>query len=240
MNIIIFLLFSCMFALNLYGTILEFTLSLRDTHDAPILLVFVFIGTVFVAISRLTNPNLFELVSGNFFRFKSIEKSYNEELRLGILSRFLMSLNFIFSFSLCSYLILRDQVDSTFDVELSLCISVVYYSIISWGHNIVKLFYDSTLFFDNLSFIGRSHINFVGLFFLIFSLIWVLNPVLSTMLITFFISIVSFLHIIRIFKGLNFCFLENIKWYYLILYLCAVEFLPFMVLAKILIIKSIQ
>jgi len=182
MTVIFFLLFSWMFPLNLQNNLPEYVLHSRNTNETTLLLIFIFVGAVFVAVSRLTNPNLFELVSNNFFRFKSIDKSFKEELRLGILSRFLMSINFIFSFSLCCYLLIdhKDQVLN--GVTVSMYISIIYFIVVIWGHNVLRLFFDSNHLIDNFYFIGRSHVNFVGLFFLIFALIWVLKPELNNTL----------------------------------------------------------
>ena len=237
MLIIIFLLFSCMFLLDILSDQTEIVLHPRDTNETTFLLTLVFTGTVFVAISRLTNPNLFELVSNNFFRFKSIDKSYSEDLRLGILSRIMMSLNFIFSLSLCFYLLFQNiRFDSTI-LGITILIATFYFTNIVWGHNLIRLFNDSSYLMENLSFNGRSYINFVGLFLLSFSLIWILNPGLNNILLITFFIVMSFLHMIRIFKGLNFSFQLKIKWYYLILYLCTVEILPIMVLGKVLVNK---
>ena len=224
-------------ALILLDVSQEIALQPRDSNQTSMLLLLVFIGTVFVALSRLTNPNLFELVLRNFFRMKSVDKSYNEELRLGILSRVLMSFNFIYSLFLCAYLVISKSFDSDLTIEMSLLISILYFLVIFIGHNTTRLFLQSNFLQDNFSFISASHVNFVGLFFLSFALLWILNQPYDTVFIRLFLWLVPLLHSVRIIKGLNFCFRVKIRWYYLILYLCTIEILPFVFLVKILMLK---
>ena len=214
------------------------TLQPRDSNETTVLLVLVFIGTVFVALSRLTNPNLFELVTRNFFRLKSVDKSYNEELRLGILSRVLMSINFIYSLGICAYLIFSKSFDWDINIEMSILSSVLYFIVIYLGHYSTRIFLQSNFLNDNFSFISTSHVNFVGMFFLSFALVWILNPSFDYVFIQLFLWLVPLLHSVRIIKGLNFCFRAKIRWYYLILYLCTIEILPFIFMVKILILKT--
>jgi hypothetical protein len=64
-------------------------------------------------------------------------------------------------------------------------------------------------------------------------LIWAFNPSFSAYFSTIFLGIMGFILFFRIYRGIVEAFQQGISWYYIILYFCTFEILPYYLLLQV-------
>lgn len=67
---------------------------------------------------------------------------------------------------------------------------------------------------------------FIGLLFLPILVVWMINPYMSVGLMNLLIGVFFVFYILKIIRGILIAKRNNTPWYYIILYLCNLEFLP--------------
>jgi hypothetical protein len=78
------------------------------------------------------------------------------------------------------------------------------------------------------SFITTLSLNqFFGLFLSLFSLLWIMNPEFNTVYVVIFGLLLVLQYFMRVLKNTIAILINGVPWYYLILYFCTLEILPF-------------
>ena len=189
-------------------------------------LLFLFLGVAFIGMARLSHSKTINSAFGTLLNFKT-EVAFNDSIKIHPTGSFFLILNFLFSIALLLFLatnaVFKDDLSHyLFSFGLATVILLIYLI----GIYLVGFITSHT---SKLP-IGHLHnLNFIhicGLAALILDLPWLLNSQWNMQFSVFAISIFSLLYVIRLIKITSFAFQENISWYYIILYLCTLEFFP--------------
>jgi hypothetical protein len=70
----------------------------------------------------------------------------------------------------------------------------------------------------------------LGLFYFIYALVWVLNSSYHEALLSLIVWTFVLESVLRLIKSVKTVYGHGVSWYYIILYLCTLEILPFFVL----------
>lgn len=203
---------------------LSFKLTERDNQSSTIVLVCLLLCFAFVALGKLNNPDLFRYVTKSFFSLKLQESDFNDESRLKLGTSLLLNLNFIITSTICFFLFFSHDFSTTNAFFYSLIISLYFIIIQQLGFRLTSFLSGEIQIMHYLGSITKQIWHFSGLILLIVALAWSLNTNLnfSFLYLIFFIA----LYIIRLIKGVFISFKIGFRWYYLIVYLCTLEFLP--------------
>ena len=201
---------------------LVFRNSLYDSYQLLIL----FLGVAFIGMARLSNAKTINSAFGTLVNFKT-EVTFNDAIKIHPIGSFFLLLNFLFSASLLLLLATQSFFTNSFEHYLfSFGLALVILLIYLVGIYLVGFItsFSSKLpvgFLHNLNFL-----HICGLAALIIDLPWLLNSQWNVQFSILALIVFSILYIIRVIKTISFAFQEKISWYYIILYLCTLEFFP--------------
>ena len=211
----------------------KFELLERQTHLTSILLFVILICSAIVGAGRINNPNFFTVISSGFFKFKTQDKSFNENMRISQVANIALVINFIVSISLCFFLMLFEKNNYSFAAISGILLVGFLILLQQVGFRVASIFSGQTGISENGALITRQTWFFSGILYLLLSLLWLLNLKFKTIFVVVFISILAISSLIRILKGLVFGFWGGFSWYYIFLYLCTFEILPVFILNKL-------
>ena len=211
----------------------KFELLERETHLTSVLLFVILACTAIVGAGRINNPNFFLAISSGFFRLKSQDKTFNDNLRISQGANIALYINFIASLSLCFFLMLFDQNNYSFAAISGLTLTGFLMVLQQVGFRITSVFSGQTVISEFGALITKQIWFFSGILYLLLSLLWLLNLKFKPIFIFVFLSILVISSLIRIFKGLLLAFWSGFSWYYIFLYLCTFEILPVFILNKL-------
>ena len=204
----------------------ELKLLEREMPLSTILLPIVIISFFLVGWSGMRTVGFITILIKNFLRISPKESEFTESLKITIGSTILLFFNFFLSLTTCFFLLLNDHLPMIQSSGFAILTSAVFIFIQQFGYRFVSFLSGETAVLDNISTINRNTWQFGGILLLILATIWTLNLQLYKIMSFCFLIILFLLLILRIVKGLSLTFKKRIKWYYFILYLCALEILP--------------
>ena len=222
------ILFMISFALIQTGELVTRN-SLYDSYQLLILVL----GVAFLGMARLSNSKTISSAVGTLLNFKT-EVTFNDSIKIHPIGSFFLVLNFLFSASLLLLLSTQSFFDNSMSHYLFSCgLALVILLIYLIGIYLVGFItsYSSKLpvgFLHNLNFI-----HICGLAALIIDLPWLLNAQWNVQFSILALIVFSILYVIRLIKITSFAFQEKISWYYIILYLCTLEFFPVYMFAHV-------
>lgn len=211
----------------------EFELLERNTQLTTILLTISLISTVLVGLSTFGVQNLMVSLIQNFFRLNQKEKEFKEALKVGIGSGALLFLNFIVSFTLCGFLFFQNNFDGLLTWLISFGITFSFIILQIFGYRFVAFVSGTKEIVEGISIINKNTWQFGGILLLMLSYLWILDSKNEMIYRIVFISVIGFMVLLRVIKGILFSLNRRISWYYFILYLCTLEILPAIVLLKV-------
>ena len=118
-------------------------------------------------------------------------------------------------------------------VFFSIISSLVFLFIQQFGYRFVSFLSGEKEVSEAVTTINRNTWQFGGMLLLILSILWILNFKHAEVLSYSFFILLFLMLILRMIKGLLLTFKKRIKWYYFILYLCALEILPAFIFLKL-------
>jgi hypothetical protein len=189
-------------------------------------LLLLFLGLAFIGMARLSHSKTISSAFGTLLNFKT-EIAFNDSIKTHPGGSFFLILNFLFSSSLLFFLasssvFKNDLTHYVFSFGLSAVILLIYLI----GIYLVGFITSYTAKLP----IGLLHnLNFIhicGIAALIIDLPWLLNSEWNAQFSIFAILLFSLVYLLRLIKITAFAVQENISWYYIILYLCTLEFFP--------------
>lgn len=210
--------------------LLQFELELRNETVSIFYFVLLFASLSLISAARMINGNIFKVVVVGHFRVVAIRSFLKENLSLNRTSSYLLLLNYTLSGSFLVYSYLTTL---QFDFFQSLMLGmgftlfwlgwdILQLALIGWFSGEFKSVFDSIIF-------KVLESEFIGLIFSVFMLIIVVNPTLTDIILLIAGLLVIALWVFRIFKSIMIAFRRSVPWYYIILYLCTLEILPFFV-----------
>ena len=204
----------------------------REVLVKNTLLALVLVCFGFVGLSRLSCPNLFTIVYKNFFSNKVFDSTLNDSEKISPFANVMLILNLIITLNICLFL----MIDSSLEVErlmkLAFLVSWTYLFFCFTSHRIVAVIFEDNSFGRTLGMFTQQVFNFFGLLFLVLALFVLLNDAYKVWIQYIVYSVLLSLPLAKIIKGIFFAKLNNYRWLYIILYLCTLEILPILLLAR--------
>ena len=203
-------------------------LSLRAENLALVASILLAISFLVIAFARLSSKEMIFGMVKAIYKNKNVEKIVQEEYSMSNLSSVFLVLNYIISTSALLFLTIPFK-------------TTIHPSVIFWIFPIPVVLV--IMPWITLSLIGwfsgeknsvlESKINtflfahFAGLLYSILLLFWAFNFQWSEFFIQVFLGVTAILWLFRFYRGFIFAFNKGVSWYYIILYFCTLEILPF-------------
>ena len=211
----------------------EFKLLEREVQMSTLFLSIAIFSSILTGWSGMRNNGFLNLLIKNFFRLNPKEKEFKESLKIGFGSSLLLFINFSIALSLCFFLFFNEQMSRWESVFFSIISSFVFLFIQQFGYRFVSFLSGEKEITEAVTTINRNTWQFGGMLLLMLSILWILNLKHAELFNYSFLILLFLMLILRIFKGLLLTFKKRIKWYYFILYLCALEILPVFIFFKL-------
>ena len=211
-------------------------LSERESSFSTLILLFLSLSFILIAFARLSSRVMFLNIMEAMYKNKRISKIVQVSYPLNTLSSLLLMLNYIISMSALFFLTLQ-----TFQPIVSQ--DILYMGLISallvlfpWVAMFAIGFLtgaDEVMVENKINTIVFSHAS--GLVYSIILLIWTFNPQWSSIFVYVFLGFALMFAFYRLLRGFLSAFKKGVRWYYIILYLCTLEILPFVLLYSFLV-----
>ncbi len=211
----------------------EFKLLEREVQMSTLLLSIAIFSFILIGWSGIRNNGFLNLLIKNFFRLSPKEKEFKESLKINFGSSLLLFINFFIALSLCFFLLFNEKISRWESVFFSIISSLVFLFIQQFGYRFVSFLSGEKEVSEAVTTINRNTWQFGGMLLLILSILWILNFKHAEVLSYSFFILLFLMLILRMIKGLLLTFKKRIKWYYFILYLCALEILPAFIFLKL-------
>ena len=206
-------------------------LLLRQNNLSHQVIPLVVLSFVIITFAKFQNQSIFNSLFKLIFANKNFEQVLKEDLKIGSSGSVALIINYFLIVSTCVFL----SIDSKFDVTTGQAIlisagipaAVFTFQIISlWLIGaITKEMKMVTIPLLETTVI----IELIGFLLFFLALIWVLNPRYAHYFLLTFGVILCLGFLIRFFKSLYSVLRKGVSWYYIILYFCTLEILPFVI-----------
>jgi len=189
----------------------------------------IFASLLLLTISRVIQRNLILNIGNNLFR------NYAFKTHVSSVAYLLLVLNYFVA--IIGLLRLTSKFDFTpylgfnIDAELLYPIAMIALLIPFFNHLISRIILGNSEMLEEAFNVSYSLIVFKTVLFTLLQILWVFNQQWSNQFIIIFLGIIVIFQIFRF--GLLFqkSFKFNLPWFYLFLYLCTLEILPYLSLA---------
>ncbi len=210
-------------------------LSERESSFSSLVLLLLSLSFIVIAFSRLSSRVLFVNILQAVYKNKRVSKIVQVNYPLNTLSSILLLLNYIISMSALLFLTIQNfhpieikdilymVLISSFLVVFPL-LSLLFIEFLTGIKNILSESMSNTIIFAHAT----------GLLYSIILLIWTFNSQWSNTFMLVFLGIVILFAFYRLLRGFISVFKKGVSWYYIILYLCTLEILPFVLLYQFL------
>lgn len=213
----------------------NFELLARNEQLVWISTSFLLISFLFIAFAR-SNSNQFVLILAKvIYKNKNLEKIIQEEYALRTLASVLLTFNFVFVFTANLNLLLQHHGVVFTWVELYwILIPPVFYLVWTWfSAAMIGWFTGESNLLKPIKQNGLILLQALGVILSLLLLLWTFNTKWSFYFEWIFVGLVSFFVFYRLWRGIIVSFQRGIAWYYIILYFCTLEILPYLLLYSI-------
>jgi hypothetical protein len=211
-------------------------LSERESSFSALILLLLSLSFVLIAFARLSSRVMFLNIVEAMYKNKRISKIVQINYPLNTLSSLLLLLNYIISMSALFFLTLQtfqpisNSAILYMNLISALLVLVPWLSMFSIGF----LTGDPEIMTENkINTVVFSHAS--GLIYSVILLIWTFNPQWSSIFVSVFLGFAFMFAFYRLLRGFLSAFKKGVRWYYIILYLCTLEILPFVLLYSFLV-----
>lgn len=206
-------------------------LSVRTEHITMIATLLLSVSFIVVALARLNSKHFVLTLAKAIFKNKQIDKIVQEEYPLNNLASILLLVNYLVSSTAVLFLCLPYKYSLQTEVLLLLLPIPFLVFFLPWfSLNVI-----SVLVGDS-SFVSESKKNtvvlthFLGLFYSFILLFWTFNTPWRDYFIAAFLAVTLLSWVFRFFRGFLFAIHKGASWYYIILYFCTLEIIPFILI----------
>lgn len=207
-----------------------FELIERGSQLNSYLLFVSMLSLAFIAYARLQSPEAIVLSWRAFWKTRRIESFGFDDEKMRPQTQALFFINFFLSLNLCAYLFASSyysRIDALLISTLSVFSWIVYQTIL---YRVMLFFVGQWKWVTAFAEVNRQVWSFSGLIFLALAFLWTINGHANVMINSMFILLSFIIYIWRIVKSWRTALQANLEWYYLILYLCALEIAPMLCL----------
>ncbi len=191
-------------------------------------ILFLFITIILLTIARTNNPLFINSLSRSLYKNRNVEKIVFEELPLSRITNFCLVSTFIISFSIVTSFLINEKYHLFGWINWMIAIGLPIYLLLApqFYLTLVELITGETHFSKEIKLTNRIICEFLGLFGVLFLLLWIFDQNAHWFVNNFTIYLISIAYIYRIYRGFMFAFSKGLPWYYIILYFCTFELLP--------------
>ena len=189
--------------------------------------IFLIGSFLLLTIAKLSSPNLkLNLIYG-VLKNKSITKITREEFPISILTNSCLIINFILVSEVSAYIYFKSiSLESNFSFLLFSFPLIIIIQPLLTSYFIELLTGESGLLLE-VRLNSWLFLKISSIFITINLVFWVFNPNQEIIYSTILIYIYGLIYSIRLIQGLTFAISKGISLYYIILYFCTFELLPF-------------
>jgi hypothetical protein len=204
----------------------RFELIERASQMNSYLLFISLLSLTFIAYARISTPEALSLSWKRFWKLSRVESFGFDDDKIRPETQSLLLANFFISFSLSSFLYFLTYFDriEAFILSLIFVLGFLLFQVLNF--RVALVLTDNWKLASGISEINKQVWSFSGLVYLVLSFLWLIygqtNELLKYTFLILFITAYSW----RLVKAWRACVQANLEWYYLILYLCALEILP--------------
>lgn len=189
--------------------------------------IFLIGSFLLLTIAKLSSPNLkLNLIYG-VLKNKGITKITREEFPISILTNSCLIINFILVSEVSAYIYFKSiSLESNFSFLLFSFPLIIIIQPLLTSYFIELLTGESGLLLE-VRLNSWLFLKIASIFITINLVFWVFNPSHEVIYSTILIYIYGLIYSIRLIQGLTFAISKGISLYYIILYFCTFELLPF-------------
>lgn len=183
---------------------------------------------ILITIARVNNPLFITSLTRSLHKNRNVQKIVFEELPLSRITNFCLITTFLISFSIISSFLISEIFQVYGWLNWIVAFSLPLYILLAPQLNLtlVEFITGESNFSKEIKLTNRILCEFLGLFGVLFLLIWIFNQHTHWFVghLTLYLFVVTYIY--RIFRGFVFAFSKGLPWYYIILYFCTFELLP--------------
>ena len=206
--------------------------DLRPNYVDNYVVFILFISFLLLSATKLSTPFFLTTLKKSVLKNRSIEKVVLDENPLSQLSAGLLVVNFLICSSLYFYINLSQWYPSSLFTSILISILSPFY-----------LYYSPTIYLIFVEFIvGEKGITLevklttkilfkaIGILLFFFLVVLLFNKQVSSIVNIVILMCIAFIYAFRIYRGLLLSISKRLNWYYIFLYLCTFEILPFYII----------
>jgi hypothetical protein len=204
----------------------RFELIERASQMNSYLLFVSLLSLTFIAYARISTPEALTLSWKRFWKLSRVESFGFDDEKIRPETQSLLLINFFISFCLSTFLFFLTYFEriEAFVLALVFVVGFLIFQLINF--RIALLITDNWKLVSGISEINKQVWSFSGLVYLCLSFLWLIYGQANNLLNISFVVLFVAAYFWRLVKAWRACVQANLEWYYLILYLCALEILP--------------
>ena len=204
----------------------RFELIERASQMNSYLLFVSLLSLTFIAYARISTPDALTLSWKRFWKLSKMESFGFDDEKIRPETQALFLGNAFVSFSLSTYLFLLTYFERLDALGLAFAFvgSFLIFQLLNF--RLALFVTDNWKLVSHIAEINKQVWSFVGLVYLGLSFLWLIYGQANSLLQQAFIIVGLSGYVWRLIKAWRACLQANLEWYYLILYLCALEILP--------------
>jgi hypothetical protein len=204
----------------------RFELIERASQMNSYLLFISLLSLTFIAYARISTPDALSLSWKRFWKLSRAESFGFDDEKIKPQTQSLFLGNFLVSFSLITFLYFQaaDQKTAPFITAIVFVTGFILFQLLNFRLGL--LVSDNWKLVSGIAEINKQIWSFTGLIYLVLSFLWLINGLPPDFLKYCFVLVFFAAYAWRIIKAWRACVQANLEWYYLILYLCALEIVP--------------
>jgi len=206
-------------------------LLLRQNNLSHQVIPLVVLSFVIITFAKFQNHFIFNSLFKLIFANKNFEQVLKEDLKIASSGSVALIINYFLIVSTCVFLSIEAKINistgKAIFISLGIPTAVFLFQIISlW---VIGAVTKETKIITVPLLETTVIIEFIGFLLFFLALIWVLNPRYTDYFLFTFGFILCLGFLIRFFKSLYSVLRKGVSWYYIILYFCTLEILPFVI-----------
>ena len=184
------------------------------------------LSLTFIAYARISTPDALTLSWKRFWKLSKMESFGFDDEKIRPETQSLFLGNAFVSFSLSTYLFLLTYFERLDALGLAFAFVCSFLIFQLLNFRLALFVTDNWKLVSHIAEINKQVWSFVGLVYLGLSFLWLIYGQANSLLQQAFIIVGLSGYVWRLIKAWRACLQANLEWYFLILYLCALEILP--------------
>lgn len=211
--------------------ILPEELTLRDFSSSEKVGYVLFVSFVLISIAKLFRSDVYRVIYKSNFKIKNVNVFLKENFTLSRPEVFILIFNFFISSGLILY-ILFDFPKVSFNQQF---LFVILGSLLLFLFSLSRIVFASVLFgayktLRQLVFFRIIGAQYLGVIYMVIVAFWLFTNQSNDSFLIVFVVVTVLEYFVRVLKSVISVLQKKVSWYYIILYFCTIEILPFVFL----------